>query len=451
MNLHIGYILVSVAAIVSGIALGAIARLGNLRRSIFARLEWFEACPEAIMIVDDAGRIHCCNGAAALLFGRPRSELQGNELSLLLDATDVMDVQRELALLRNCGTPQSAWLGRCTGRTGQGEEFAVQVRAKRFDAGRCSGLVLTMRDLAAEECMKNALQRYIDQLLETKQALQLRNLGLEAAIAERTAELLEAKDAAETANRSKSEFLANMSHELRTPLHGILSFSRFGVQKFESAERAKLGYYFSKVVSAGSTLLRLLDELLDLSKLEAGALTLHTTTIEIRSLIQETAEEYAALLREKRLSLSVVPERFTAQAEADRDRLQQVFRNVFNNAIKFSPDGGEISVTLQRIDDAIAITVQDQGRGIPDDECEVVFDKFMQAKANRNGAGGTGLGLTICRELMTLHRGAIYAIPTHGRGARIRITLPGIPLPNDRHTTPAGASSPLLVSTGATS
>jgi signal transduction histidine kinase len=265
--------------------------------------------------------------------------------------------------------------------------------------------------------------------LETKQALQLRNIDLETAIVARTNELQIAMEAAEHANRSKSEFLANMSHELRTPLHGILSFGRFGVQKFESAERAKLGHFFAKVVSSGNTLLKLLNELLDLSKLEAGAVTLELTTVDVRSLIEEVADEHATLLREKQLTFSITPDGFTACVNGDHDRLQQVVRNVFSNAIKFSPIGGSIEATLQCVQTTVAITIEDHGLGIPDEECEVVFDKFIQAKANRTGAGGTGLGLTICREIIALHKGTIHAIPTHNRGARIRIVLPALSPP----------------------
>ena len=279
-------------------------------------------------------------------------------------------------------------------------------------------------DLTSENQVKTALNRYVTQLVMTKETLQRQNADLEGTVHERTEQLQIAKDAADQANLAKSDFLANMSHELRTPLHGILSFARFGVQRFEKVERAKLLTYFERIESSGNTLLKLLNELLDLSKLEAGAMELALGQVELHSLVFDVVEEYAALVREKNLSIQTPHDSSHAIVWADRQRLAQVIRNLLNNALKFTPGGGTITVSVSENDQMVTLSIHDSGPGIPDDECESVFDKFVQSKTTRSGAGGTGLGLSICRQIVMLHQGAIWAEPTHGQGALVHVALP---------------------------
>ena len=293
-----------------------------------------------------------------------------------------------------------------------------------------------LRNIAAESRVKSELDRYVSQLTATKDSLQRHNANLETQVAQRTAELQIAVDAAQRANNAKSEFLANMSHELRTPLHGILGFARFGVGKYETADRHKLQTYFQRIESGGETLLHLLNDILDLSKLEAGCVELQCRPVDLRLLIGRVADEFAAIAREKKVQIRVPaaePKLFTW---GDWERLAQVIRNVVGNALKFTPENGEIAVSLSRGADTAEIAVRDNGPGIPDDECAAVFDKFVQSKASRSGAGGTGLGLSISRELVTLHRGSICAKPTNRRGALVCITLP-LHVP----ALPAGAPS----------
>jgi signal transduction histidine kinase len=251
------------------------------------------------------------------------------------------------------------------------------------------------------------------------------------------AETLIAKHQADYANEQKSLFLANMSHELRTPMHAILSYSELGMDKVQSAERSKLSSYFERVNTSGQRLLNLLNDLLDLSKLEAGKMEINLSPQDIRTLISEVLMEFGQLISEKSLEVELLPAEFDPSIELDPIRIGQVLRNLLSNAVKFTPQGGSISLTLsqtniasgRRANDtdnepAIALQISDSGIGIPQQELTTIFDKFVQSSLTKNGSGGTGLGLAICKEITDAHRGSLIARNNSGGGASFVLTLP---------------------------
>ena len=257
-------------------------------------------------------------------------------------------------------------------------------------------------------------------------------------VTERTAELLAAKNAAEQAYRTKSEFLANMSHELRTPLHAILSFARLGQEKLAGQAGEKTQRYFSRIVDAGERLLVLVNDLLDLSKMEAGKMPVNLEPADLIQLLREVVAEFDALAAERGLHWHFPAEGAAAPARIDPLRFAQVLRNVLANAMKFSPDGGVIRVLVEAAEMAVGrraedlpvpaaawrVAVIDEGLGIPEDELETVFDSFVQSSKTRTGAGGTGLGLAICREIVAAHRGSISARNRPEGGAVFEILIP---------------------------
>ncbi len=222
-------------------------------------------------------------------------------------------------------------------------------------------------------------------------AWQIRALAREVAV-RRQAEMR-----AEAANHAKSEFLANMSHELRTPLHGLLSFANLGHKKVETGPPAKLRNYFQKIEKSGPGLLVLINDLLDLAKLEAGKMDFAFQPMELQPLLLQAGNEFQTLLAERQLTLETeMPER-PVKASLDSGRIRQVFRNLLSNAVKFSPEGGTITCRLHADAGTVVVSVIDEGPGIPAEELETIFDKFIQLSKTRTGAGGTGLGLAICR------------------------------------------------------
>ena len=237
-------------------------------------------------------------------------------------------------------------------------------------------------------------------------------------------ELLIAKADAETANEAKSEFLANMSHELRTPLHCILSFASFGIKRYQSAKPEKILDYFSKIKESGKVLLALLNNLLDLVKLESKGTTFTFEPTDLHRLIQSVMNEFDAMLLERNLSLRYDALDFEEMVTLNADKIKQVVRNLLNNAVKFSPKGGVIDIEIRHAGNAVRVCVRDQGPGIPPDELETVFDKFAQSSKTKTGAGGTGLGLAICREIITRHGGCIGAENKPDGGAEFFFEIP---------------------------
>ena len=262
----------------------------------------------------------------------------------------------------------------------------------------------------------------------------------------------QARQEAERASQAKSEFLANMSHELRTPMHAILSFASFGADKAERAEREKLLHYFRTIQKSGGRLLTLLNDLLDLSKLEAGKMEMHKARADLRALAEDALGEVEALARSRGIALSL-DAAVVATALVDAPRLMQVLRNLLSNAIKFSVEGG--TVTLSVVASAcgpesdaggVEIHVCDSGIGIPDGELDAVFDKFVQSSKTKTGAGGTGLGLAICREIVAAHGGRIHARnnPLPAAGATFVVLLPSCTSAAASPVTPAASIVPAV-------
>jgi signal transduction histidine kinase len=222
---------------------------------------------------------------------------------------------------------------------------------------------------------------------------------------------------------------------LRTPMHGILSFAKFGLNKL-NAPPEKIRSFFTNIVDSGERLMVLVNDLLDLSKLEAGKMTAEITVCDLLVTVRNVIAEIEPLAEEKKVTLQL-----TGMAEGiieiDPVRIAQVIRNLLANALRYTPQGGTIEISVQpremnvgrRREDRILlsglmVTVADQGPGIPQDELETIFDKFVQSSKTKTGAGGTGLGLAICREIAWLHKGEIYAANRPEGGAMFTLTLP---------------------------
>lgn len=242
---------------------------------------------------------------------------------------------------------------------------------------------------------------------------------------DQTLEMLKkAKENAEEANRAKSEFLANISHELRTPMQGILGFSRLGLERLDQISRDKIHDYFNTVYTSGKRLLILVNDLLDLSKLESGRFDYDFREEHLSKIVELTIGTLHPLLREQKLSVEFLNPDINDLVFADRERIEQVVSNLLSNAIKFSPAGDRITVEMKELESEVLVSVIDRGVGIPEKELESVFNAFIQSSKTKTGAGGTGLGLAISKRIILAHKGRIWAVPNPEGGSILHFTIP---------------------------
>ncbi|HTJ96628.1 MAG TPA: PAS domain S-box protein [Rhodocyclaceae bacterium] len=363
------------------------------------------------------------NRASESLFGFTAAQAIGSRLQDLILSPRM---QRVFEL-----TVEDAWAGQQT--------FGPREIGLRLPNGRKVWLLATLFPVVQEGQVVELFSMAVDVTArhEAERQLALHRDNLQSIVAERTAGLVRAKQDVELALQAKSEFLANMSHELRTPMHAVLSFAKLGEERALSGTPDKMRDYFSRIAVSGERLLHLINNLLDLSKFEAGKMLLQLHSTELVSLVRDVAAELEPLLDKKRLQIELPPGDLILHADIDAARISQVLSNLLANAIKFSPSGGVIKVTLKpaalrsgrRATDtqeraAISLEISDNGPGIPAGELEAVFEKFVQSSSTRTGAGGTGLGLSICREIVHAHHGRISVCNLPEGGALFEVLLP---------------------------
>ena len=280
-----------------------------------------------------------------------------------------------------------------------------------------------------------ARQRAEQELLRAREELEAKNEALAQSLATSKASLLErdraraeaeeARHAAQAANEAKSRFLNMMSHELRTPLGaigGYVALLEDGIPGPLTDDQSK---YIARIRHNQSHLLQLVNELLDLGKIESGRLVLSLGAVPVQQVVESVYSMIEPQIEGRKLRLEVEPVDPELFFHADRDRVDQIVLNLLSNAVKFTPPGGTVRIAVSGDAKEICFSVEDTGVGIPADKLEAVFDAFYQVEASQSRAyGGTGLGLAISRQLARAMGGDLTVESALGRGSTFTLRLP---------------------------
>ncbi|WP_440946055.1 PAS domain S-box protein [Methanosarcina sp. T3] len=348
----------------------------------------FEKSNDAIIIHDFNGRILEANKMTCEVFGYSEDELKRKSIFELISPEERKAVRSEIMKVRTTGSTRK------------------EARMIRSDG------TLIFMDISASlvRTQHNSIQAVGRDISDRIRA--------EAA-------MLNARIEAETASRTKSEFLTNMSHELRTPLNSIIGFSDILIERIFGELNGKQLKYVNNISASGKHLLGLINDILDLSKVEAGKMELHYSEFSVDSVFEEVNSTLSPIAQAKSLGIDFKIEQGSGYIQADRSRLIQILYNLVSNAIKFTPEGGKISVYCKKDGNRAIFSVTDTGIGISPEDQKILFQPFTQIDSScARQYCGTGLGLALVKELVKLHNGTVRVESEVGKGSSFTFELP---------------------------
>ena len=369
------------------------------------------AAPDAILEVNEEGRILILNEAVERMFGYSRAELLGLSVDQLVPASMRGGHAQHRAAY--AAHPKSRPMGtglELQGQRKDGSLFPVEISLSPNWIDGALHVIASVRDITERKSVEDRIrllrEQYTAELTMKNEQLEARNREVEHA------------------NRQKNEFLASMSHELRTPLHTIIGFAELLTEELEGPLAEKQQRFVGHILQDARHLLELINEILDISKIESGRLELRRESFDFTQAVEEVLAgiRHQAATRNIRLENQ---NRFQSSLHADRLRVKEILYNLLSNAVKFTPEGGRVWLEAFSEGDTLHVSVCDTGIGIPEKEHPSIFEKFYQVGDTAGGIReGTGLGLPITKHLVELHGGTISVESRPGEGSSFRLTFP---------------------------
>jgi protein-histidine pros-kinase len=373
----------------SGVLATAAIRDVSARRKTESKFRGLlEAAPDAMVIVDGNGRIVLVNTQAEHVFGYTREELLGQPVETLVPARfhAVHPAHRE----RYADAPRPRPMGsglELSGLHKDGHEFPVEISLSPLETEDGVLYTAAIRDVSEQK-------QHVRRIRE--------------------------------ANRLKSEFLANMSHELRTPLNAVIGFAEIIHDGRAGAVSGEQREYLGDILNSSRHLLRIINDILDLAKIEAGRITLRPEPVDLGRIVREVGDILRSTTSTRSMVLTTEIDADLSEIVADPSRLKQILYNYLSNALKFTPEGGRITVrALAEEDDQFRVEVEDEGIGIADDDVPRLFIEFQQLDSSpAKRYQGTGLGLALTKRIAEAHGGRVGVRTEVGVGSTFFVVLP---------------------------
>ncbi|MEE4353724.1 MAG: ATP-binding protein [Desulfatiglans sp.] len=422
---------------------------------------------DGIIITDLEGRITDLNRAVRKTSGYEKDELLGKFTSELMASDDVQNYSRDIRALGSVGNPWQVYEYRARVKDGSFITVSARYSFFRDSEGRAKAIIGVFRDVTAQKQAEESLRRAHEELEvrvgKRTEELAQANKALQEIIAKQRiseAQLMSAKQDAEAANRAKSEFLANMSHELRTPLNHIIGFTELVADKKFGDLNETQEEYLGDVLQSSRHLLSLINDILDLSKVEAGKLEWRPSDVSLRMVLENSLTMIKEKCMKRSIQLALEVNGIPEVLKADEQKLKQIIYNLLSNAVKFTPNNGSVQLEAhsaycsvrpglrhgdmkdlkivkdisnrkrtnsRNMNRCVEISVIDTGIGIGSKDLKRIFNPFEQVESSATRRfQGTGLGLSFTKRLVELHGGRIWAESKgEGQGAIFRFIIPG--------------------------